>query len=161
VGKIGTDDPSWWLRYYDDELSAYVMNLPSSAGAHAMGRPAYVDMGLYWQASSEPFATPMNVIPKAVFSNSLREGTWPETTDRRGAVMEAMQVLEAQDGGPILAHAGARFAQTPTRASLIDECRLNLCPTALGDGMPLFGGTLQLSLRSARTLPRGTNARLP
>lgn len=69
-----------------------------------------------------------------------------------------MQVLKAQDGGPILAHGGARVAQTLTRASLIDEYRLNLHPTALGEAAPLFGSALQLSLRSARTFPRRTAA---
>jgi dihydrofolate reductase len=157
VGRIGTDDPSWWLRYYDDELTTYLVDLLSSAGVHAMGRQAYEGMGPYWQASSGPFAMPMNAIPKAAFSNSLGA----ETTVHRGGVVEAMQVLKAQDGGPILAHGGARFAQTLTRANLIDEYRPNLHPTALGEAVPLFGSAPQPSLRSARTFPRGTTARLP
>ena len=108
VGTIGSDDPSWLLPYYDDELTAYVVDLLSSAGVHAMGRPAYEDMGPYWQASNEPFATPMNEIPKAVFSSSLREATWPETTihgeRRRGG-----------DAGP--QGAAARSSRTVAPAS--------------------------------------------
>ena len=67
-----------------------------------------------------------------------------------------MQVLKAQDGGPILAHGGARFAQTLTCANPIDEYRLNLHPIPPGEGVPLFGGALQPSLRSVRTFPRVT-----
>jgi dihydrofolate reductase len=156
VGRPG-GDPAWLLPYYDDELTAYTVNLIGRAGTHAMGRQTYEDMAPHWQASTAPFATPMNEIPKAVFSSTLDEATWPETTIYRD-LAEGLAQLKAQDGGPIIAHGGARFAQALTRLGLIDEYRLNLHPVALHDGYKLFGAETKLRLVDARTFPAGTVA---
>lgn len=158
VGRPGSGDPDWLLPYYDEELSAYAVDLLASAGLHAMGRQAYEDMAPHWQASSEPFAKPMNEIPKAVFSRTLERADWPQTTIHRGPLAEEIAALKAQDGGPILAHGGSRFAQALTREHLVDEYHLHLHPTALGAGVPLFGGALQLELVAARPFPSGTVA---
>src|SRR3954449_7548553 len=80
IGRPAVDDPSWLLPYYDDELTAYAMSLLASAGVHAMGRITYEHMAPHWQVSDEPFAAPMNAIPKAVFSHTLERAEWPETT---------------------------------------------------------------------------------
>jgi dihydrofolate reductase len=156
VGQPG-GDPSWLLANYDDELTAYTVDLLSRAGTHVMGRQSYEDMAPHWQASTAPFAKPMNEIPKAVFSNTLQEATWPETTIYRD-IEKGIAELKAQDGGPILAHGGASFVQELTRLGLIDEYRLNLHPVALHDGYKLFGAELKLRLVDARTFPSGTVA---
>ena len=86
-----------------------------------MGRQAYEDMNPHWQASTGPIADAMNEIPKAVFSRTLQDANWPETTIYRGDLASEIAALKAHDGGPILAHGGARFAQGLTRLKLVDE----------------------------------------
>lgn len=46
-----------------------------------MGRVTYQEMSSYWPQSDDPYAAPMNHIPKVVFSKTLSdvEATWPET----------------------------------------------------------------------------------
>ena len=83
VGEAG-GDPAWPVAYYDDELAAHEADLLSRAGVHAMGRQAYEDMNPHWQASTGPIADAMNAIPKAVFSSTLQDANWPETTIYRG-----------------------------------------------------------------------------
>jgi dihydrofolate reductase len=156
VGQPG-GDPAWPMPYYDDELTAYEVDLLGSAGTHAMGRQAYEDMAPHWQASTEPFAKPMNEIPKAVFSTTLQKATWPETRVF-GDIASGIAELKVQDGGPIIAHGGARFAQELTRLGLVDEYRLNLHPVALHAGHKLFGAETKLRLVDARTFPAGTVA---
>ena len=51
------------------------MDVLSNAGVHAMGRVSYEGMAPHWQVSDEPYAKPMNEIPKAVFSKTLQEAT--------------------------------------------------------------------------------------
>ena len=41
------------------------------AGAHAMGRVTYGEMSGFWPTSNDPYAKPMNEIPKIVFSKTL------------------------------------------------------------------------------------------
>jgi dihydrofolate reductase len=111
----------------------------------------------HWPTSTEPFAKPMNETPKAVFSTTLQEATWPETTIYRD-IEAGIAELKAQDGGPLVAYGGARFVQELTRLGLIDEYRLNLHPVALHDGYKPFGAELKLKLVEARTFPSGTVA---
>jgi dihydrofolate reductase len=156
VGYPG-EEPGWPLEYYDDELTAYEVELLSSAGIHAMGRVSYTGMATHWQASTAPFAPPMNEIPKAVFSRTLRSATWPESKIYPD-IERGIAQLKAQDGGPIIAHGGATFAQTLTRLDLVDEYRVNVHPVTFGEGYRLFGGRLKLRLVATRTFARGTVA---
>jgi dihydrofolate reductase len=156
VGYPG-EEPGWPVEYFDDELTAYTVELLGSAGVHAVGRVSYGLMAPYWQASDEPIATPMNAIPKAVFSRTLRSATWPESTIHPD-IERGIAELKAQDGGPIIAHGGATFAQTLTRLDLVDEYRINVHPVAFGEGYRLFGGPLKLRLVATRTFARGTVA---
>lgn len=155
VGRSG-EDPSWPLDYYDDELTAYEVELLASAGLHAMGRQAYGDMSPHWPTSTSPFAKPMNAIPKAVFSTTLQTAGWHETTIHRD--LEALEALKRQDGGPIIAHGGSAFARAITRGGLVDEYRPNVHPVALEHGLPLFGAPTTLRLVAARTFPKGAVA---
>jgi dihydrofolate reductase len=156
VGRPG-GDPSWLLANYDDELTAHMVDFIGRAGTHVMGRETYGEMARHWPTSTEPFAKPMNEIPKAVFSTTLQEATWPETTIYRD-IEAGIAELKGQDGGPIVAYGGANFVQELTRLGLIDEYRLNLHPVALHDGYKLFGAELKLRLVEARTFPSGTVA---
>jgi hypothetical protein len=55
-GFVGQPDekPGWPVDFYDDELSALMLDLIGGVGVHAMGRVAYEEMAPYWQASTEP-----------------------------------------------------------------------------------------------------------
>jgi dihydrofolate reductase len=158
-GFVGHDGekPSWPLDYYDDELTAYELELLGNAGVHAMGRVSYAGMASYWQASDEPFAKPMNEIPKAVFSRTMRKATWPESTIHRD-IENGVRELKAQDGKPILAHGGASLARQLTRLGLVDEFRLTVHPVAFGDGRRLFGAHVELELLDVRRFATGSVA---
>lgn len=65
------------------ELKRWKLDRISRAGTHIMGRVSYEEMGPYWQKSEDAYAGPMNDIPKVVFSKTLKEATWPESTTSR------------------------------------------------------------------------------
>lgn len=157
-GFVDTDEPSpdWPMESYTEESGAYMLDLISSVGVHAMGRGAYQEMGPYWQTSTDALAAPMNEIPKAVFSRTLpeEEATWPETTVYRD-LESGMAELKAQDGPPIISYGGTTFAQELTRLGLVDEYRINVHPVAWGTGYPLFGGPVRLELQDLERWPTG------
>ncbi len=150
-GFVGQPDekPGWPVDFYDDEMSAHMLELIGSVGLHAMGRGAYEQMAPYWQTSTDPFAGPMNDIPKAVFSRTMTEATWPESTIYRD-IASGIAELKAQEGRPIITYGGATFAQEVTRLGLVDEYRINVHPIAFGTGYRLFGGTAPLKLQDVR-----------
>jgi dihydrofolate reductase len=75
------------------------------------------------------------VTPTAVVLQS-----WAEPTVARGDLAEEVLRLKEQPGNFILAHGGARFAQSLVASGLIDEYRLVIHPVVLGQGQPLFSG---------------------
>jgi len=71
-GFVGAADGGigWILEHGDDKAAAWTVETISNAGLHIMGARTFRDMAGWWPTSTEPFAPPMNLIPKAVFSKS-------------------------------------------------------------------------------------------
>jgi dihydrofolate reductase len=101
-----------------------------------MGRNLYGDMAAHWPTSTEPFAAPMNEIPKVVFSATMEEAEWGPTRIERGPLGEAIAALRAEEGGPILVHGGAGLARSLSQAGLIDVYHLIVHPVALDAPAP-------------------------
>ncbi len=152
----------WLFRTSSDDGKAWTVETLSRAGLHAMGSRTFRDMAAYWPTSREPFAAPMNEIPKVVFTrHGLRDGattrgledaralgaprgaaegleSWRAPRVASGELVEEIARLKRQPGKDILAHGGASFARSLVRLGLVDEYRLIVHPVALGRGMPLF-----------------------
>jgi dihydrofolate reductase len=75
-----------------------------------MGRVTYEEMAGFWPTSTDDYAAPMNEIPKVVFSRTLAEATWPESSIARGDLAEEIAALRAQPGGEIIAWGGGGTA---------------------------------------------------
>ena len=120
------------------ELKRWKLDRISRAGAHLMGRVTYQEMSNFWPTSKDPYAAPMNEIPKVVFSKSLKKADWPDSTIASGDLAEEIATLKRTRGGELIAWGGARFAQSLVRANLIDEFALITSPRAYGAGKPLF-----------------------
>jgi dihydrofolate reductase len=169
----------WIFRSLDAGATAWTLETVWNAGAHLMGSRTFADMAAYWPASTAPFAPPMNEIPKIVFSRtgstgsttraladatSLRKGgnapvsaaiaaSWSNPTVASGDLAEEITRLKQQDGKPLIAHGGARFARSLVRHGLVDEYHLLIHPVALGRGLALFAELKQpLDLKLLRTI---------
>lgn len=83
--------------------------------------------------------------------------SWAEPTVARGDLAEEVLRLQEQPGNFILAHGGARFAQSLVASGLIDEYRLGIHPVVLGQGQPLFSGLRSpVDLRLISATPFGS-----
>jgi dihydrofolate reductase len=142
-----------------DALKRWKLDRISRAGTHIMGRVTYEEMSGRWPTSTDDYAAPMNEIPKVVFSNALDEATWPESSIARGDLADEIATLRRQPGGEIIAWGGASFAQSLSRAGLIDEYVLVIHPVAFGSGLPMFRDlrdALRLELIEAHTFDTST-----
>ena len=84
--------------------------------------------------------------------------SWTDPTVARGDLAEEIRRLKEQPGNFILAHGGARFAQSLVASGLIDEYRLAIHPILLGQGLPLFSAPhspVDLKLISMTTYSTG------
>jgi dihydrofolate reductase len=125
------------------ELRRWKLERIRRAGTHIMGRVTYEEMASAWPSSTDDYAAPMNGIPKVVFSQTLERATWPESSIARGDLADEVAALRSQPGGEIIAWGGAQFAQSLSRAGLVDEYAMLTQPVAYGGGKPLFHNLVQ------------------
>ncbi|MGO4561312.1 dihydrofolate reductase family protein [Rhizobiales bacterium 3FA27D7] len=145
------------------ELKRWKLDRIRQAGTHIMGRVSYKEMGPYWQKSDDAYAAPMNDIPKVVFSKTLKEASWPESSIASGDLHEEISKLKKQPGGEIVAWGGAQFAQALSKADLIDEYVILTRPIAYGGGKPLFSGlteALKMNVLVTNVYDNGTMLRI-
>jgi len=141
------------------ELHRWKLDRIRQAGTHIMGRVTYEEMASFWPTSSADYAAPMNDIPKVVFSKTIQDAPWPESSIARGELGDEISVLKSQPGGEIIAWGGANFVQALSRAGLIDEYAIITQPVAYGGGKPIFRDlpdALHLELLAAQTFSSGT-----
>ncbi|MFF5291994.1 dihydrofolate reductase family protein [Paractinoplanes globisporus] len=142
------------------ELKQWKLDHISRAGAHLMGRITYQEMSSCWPQSDDPYASPMNDIPKVVFSTTLSdaEASWPETLVARGELTTEIAAIKAEPGPDVIVWGGGRLAGALAATDLIDEYRLLVQPLALGRGQALFGQLPQsrrLNLVETTPFPSG------
>jgi dihydrofolate reductase len=77
-GPNGETD--WLLNTLDEGVVAWIEDTLWQAGVHIMGSRTFMDMVAYWPTSAEPYAAPMNEIPKVVFSKKGIQESWNSST---------------------------------------------------------------------------------
>jgi dihydrofolate reductase len=87
-----------WLAE-PEELKRWKLKRIRRAGTHIMGRVTYEEMAAHWPASTDDYAAPMNEIPKVVFSKTLDEAIWPESSIARGELADEIASLRREPGG--------------------------------------------------------------
>src|SRR5262245_55039411 len=127
-------------RYSDRDQLAFL----DTVDTILLGRKTYELFVDYWPTAStneEIIAERLNELPKLVFSNSLNEapwGAWPPAQVVRGDAVAEIARLKEQDGKHMVLWGSLSLAQDLMKANLIDEYHLQLCPTLVGGGRPLF-----------------------
>ena len=73
-------------------------------------------------------------------ATSFASISWAPTTILRGDIVSEVARLKTVPGKELQLHGSARLAQSLLTAGLIDEIRLVITPTVLGQGRRLFPG---------------------
>jgi dihydrofolate reductase len=109
-----------------------------------LGRKTYETIVQFWPSMSpeeDRFATPMNTLPKIVFSQSLSQvtwGKWQNATLVKDDPVEAMLAFKQQEGKNLLIFGSGKLISTLAQADLIDDYWLQVHPVVLGSGVSLF-----------------------
>lgn len=168
----GPNDELDWISY-DEELEAYAHSLHATADAVIWGRRTYEGMASYWLTMpSNPEATPgerahaqwLEDSTKIVVSRTLDHLEWggaQNTVLIKDNVAEEINRLKAQPGKDIWFIGSTKLAQVFMNLDLIDEYRLNINPTVLGNGKPAFANltrAFSLKLLDTQTFASGVVA---
>ena len=132
----------WMVPHMDQTFIADAAGWLEQAGALLLGRRTYEAFAMAWPQITDPddpFAERMNGLPKYVASHTLTETPWTPATILGGDVVAAGRPSSRRS--PVTSCSCTdrrRLAQSLLAAGLIDEIRLVITPTVLGQGRRLF-----------------------
>jgi dihydrofolate reductase len=151
----------WMVPHMDQTFIAIAAAWLERAGALLLGRRTYEAFSLAWPAITDPqdpFTARMNGLPKYVASRMITETPWGPASILGGDAVAQVAELKQRDGDELQLHGSARLSQSLLAAGLIDEIRLVISPTILGQGRRLFpvdGPAHGLRLTENTTTPGG------
>ncbi len=159
------EDMSWAHKAPDDvEWAEFVNSNAQGGGSLLFGRVTYEMMASFWPtpvaAERMPIvAERMNRLQKFVFSRSLSEATWSNTTLIKGELADEVRRLKQDSSNDITILGSGSIVAQLSAERLIDAYQLVLCPLALGGGRSLFEGLpsrLDLRLLETRVFNNGS-----
>ena len=134
----------WMTWDMDDKIGGYINALTDSSDTILLGRKMTGGFVNYWESVKPDspeydFAQKMVGYPKVVFTKTLDESPWANTTLAKGDIVDEVNALKAQDGKNIIVYGGAGFVSSLIENGLIDEYNLFINPVAIGKGLTIFG----------------------
>lgn len=144
----------WMTWNWDDELKNLVSGLHESVDTILLGRKMTDGFVTHWESvlnnpddESYDFAKKMVETPKIVFSRTLEKSDWRNTElAGKGDLATEIGRIKNLPGNDIIVYGGAGFVSSLVEADLIDEYNLFVNPTAIGEGLTIFGGPRAKSL---------------
>ena len=159
-----SNDMSWAKADQNDsEWNAFVSENASGGGTLVFGRITYELMASFWprpfaMKSMPDVAAGMNRMPKIVFSRTLDNASWQNSTLLKGDLATEMRKLKQEsETGIVILGSGSIVSQL-AREGLIDEYQVVVNPIILGKGRTMFGGLedeLPLKLTKSRAFKNG------
>ena len=150
----------------DDELHEHYNELLRNADTMLWGRTVYQLMGSYWPAlvknpsgdkPMDDFAVLIDNLSKIVFSRTLKNVEWKNTTLKSEVIKEEILALKEKAGKNILAGSPSLIIAL-TQLGIVDEFQLCVHPIILGKGLPLFkniNDRVDLKLIKSKTFGSG------
>lgn len=135
-----------WLTFnWDDALKQYVADLTVPVDCIVLGRRLAEGFIPHWAAVAADPNNPehgagqkFTDTPKVVFTKTLDQPAWENTTLAKGDLIEEINALKQQAGQDIIAYGGAAFVSSLIKYGLIDELHLFINPAAIGKGLSIF-----------------------
>lgn len=133
------ENPHHWPSSGEDDGTGGKIqtDLLLTCDAVLMGRRTYDGFAPVWMTKSgDPLSDRMNSMKKYVFSTTLTDPEWTNTTVLTGDVATEVAKLKDQPGENIVQYGFGQVSQALLEADLIDELRLWVHPLIVGDAQP-------------------------
>jgi dihydrofolate reductase len=135
----------WMTWNWDDKLKDFVSKFHDPVDTILLGRKMTDGFVDYWssvldkpESPEYDFAKKMIDTPKVVFSRTVTESKWINTTIESDLV-GGVNKQKAADGKDIIVYGGAGFVSSLIKENLIDDYHLFINPAAIGKGLQIFG----------------------
>ena len=153
-------DRGGWAFKFDrgEEGDKFKLDEVMAAEALLLGRITYEGFAAAWPSREGEFADKFNGMRKYVVSTTLSDPDWNNTVVISDDIAGQVQRIKGEHDGDILVNGSAQLVTALVRHGLVDEYRLMMFPTVLGDGKRLFGdGGEPSALKLVDSKPVGTD----
>jgi dihydrofolate reductase len=147
-GTDGEHDMGWIVPHAISDASRdHMVRVTSPATTALLGRKNYEGFSQFWPAVAEAdeadprdraFSQWLNKVEKVVFSTTLTEAAWQNTTLTSQSPAEVIADLRERPGGDIVVVSSSSVIRDLLNADAIDRLSITLCPETVGGGARLF-----------------------
>jgi dihydrofolate reductase len=138
-GRSGTPGGGWAFRHGREAIAGDKFKLGDllSTGVLVLGRKTWEHFSKLWPNRSDDFSAAMNRIPKLVASRTLTDfSAWKNSSRLDGDLLDAVKRQKAERD--VIITGSTSVIHALARQDRVDEYRILLFPTILGDGTRLF-----------------------
>lgn len=148
---------SKFSEYRDEAYMRDGLSQALACDALLMGRNTYESFATIWPRRSDPWADRINAMPKYVFSSTLEEASWNNTSIVQGDVVTEVTRLKQQEGGTLLIYGHGLLGEALLKHRLIDMLDLSIYPLVMGQGKQFFreGESAALRLVATKSFSKG------
>ena len=147
----------------DPEFRAFTEANAKGGGRLVFGRKTYDMMAGYWPTAMAMQQNPivaeeMNARRKIVFSRTMKDAEWANTTVLGGDLASEVKQLKALPGPDMVILGSGSIVAQLSEAKLLDGLELVVNPVVFGDGRKLMQGvakTLDWKLTRSRAFANG------
>jgi dihydrofolate reductase len=139
------EEKEWNLSFHNKvwgpDLEKLSLEQLRSADYLIFGRKTYEGMAAYWKTADNEkseITRLMNSLPKLVFSKTLKDVDWNNTTLINGDASAEIAKRKTEGNGDMYVFGSADLSKTFMEDDLFDEYRIGIAPIILGRGKPLF-----------------------
>jgi dihydrofolate reductase len=140
-GSEGMERGGWAFRYErGEEGDRFKLDEVMASDALLLGRITYAGFAAAWPSRQDEFgfADKFNGMRKYVVSSTLTDPEWNNT---QVVTLDEVAGLRDEHEGDILVNGSAQLVRALLERGLVDELRLMVFPSVLGQGRRLFGET--------------------
>lgn len=155
TGAGGEYDMGWLAAHaVTDAARNHLMAVTTPATTVLLGRKNYEGFGGYWppvanDKSADPrdraFARWFNAVEKVVFSSTLKQPTWENSTLVDADAVAVVKDLQQRSTGDIIVLNSSSLITSLLQADLLDRLSITFCPEIVGGGARLFNEGLPSS----------------
>jgi dihydrofolate reductase len=131
---VTADPRSWATATFDQQSQEAAAQVLNAHDGMLFGRGTYEYFADVMPQQTGPYADAINAIRKYVFSTTLENADWNNSTIIRANAVTAVNELKQQDGRDLIIYGHGRLSQGLLEHDLIDEIRFSVYPLLLGGG---------------------------
>ena len=135
----------WMTWSWSDDIKKYVGHLTDSVDTILLGRKMTDGFISHWlnvakNPNDSEYSTAKKFIdyPKVVFTKTINDHSWINTTLAKGDLTREVNKLKEKDGKAMIVYGGASFVSSLVQNNLIDEYYLFVNPSVIGKGLRIF-----------------------